>query len=77
MRQLNAETSDPSADAKNAVILKQQILEDLYGPDYDDDDVVLDSSGQELSNLQLLQMYKDAGGNYDVVRANIMAKVKV
>jgi len=78
MRQLNAETADPSADAKNAVILKQQILEELYGKDYDDDDVVLESStGRELSNLQLLQMYKDAGGNYDVVRANIMAKVKV
>ena len=78
MRQLNAETSDPSADAKNAVILKQQILKQLYGEDYDDDDVVLDSStGQELSDLQLLQMYKNAGGNYDVVRANIMAKVKV
>ena len=78
MRQLNAETSDPSADAKNAVILKQQILKQLYGEDYDDDDVVLDSStGQELSDLQLLQMYKDSGGNYDVLRANIMAKVKV
>jgi len=78
MRQLNAETSDPSADAKNAVILKQQILKELYGEGYDDDDVVLDSStGQELSDLQLLQMYKNAGGNYDVVRANIMAKVKV
>ena len=78
MRQLNAETADPSADAKNAVILKQQILKQLYGEDYDDDDVVLDSStGQELSDLQLLQMYKDSGGNYDVLRANIMAKVKV
>jgi len=78
MRQLNAETADPSADAKNAVILKQQILKELYGEDYDDDDVVLDSStGQELSDLQLLQMYKDSGGNYDVLRANIMAKVKV
>lgn len=78
MRQLNAEASDPSADAKNAVILKQQILKELYGEDYDDEDVVLDSStGQELSDLQLLQMYKNAGGNYDVVRANIMAKVKV
>ena len=78
MRQLNAETSDPSADAKNAVILKQQILKNLYGEDYDDDDVVLDSStGQELSDLQLLQMYKDSGGNYDVLNAKIMAKAKV
>jgi hypothetical protein len=78
MRQLNAEASDPSADAKNAVILKQQILKNLYGEDYDDDDVVLDSStGQELSDLQLLQMYKDSGGNYDVLNAKIMAKAKV
>ncbi len=78
MRQLNAETSDPSADAKNAVILKQQILEELYGKGYDGDGVVLDSStGQELSDLQLLQMYKNAGGKYDVLRANIMAKGKV
>jgi hypothetical protein len=79
MRQLNAETSDPMADANAIAQLKTLLLKDLYGEDaYEDDDVILDSStGQELTDLQLLQMYKDSGGNYNSVRANIMAKAKV
>ena len=79
MRQLNAEASDPMADANAIAQLKTLLLKDLYGEDaYEDDDVILDSStGQELTDLQLLQMYKDSGGNYNSVRANIMAKAKV
>lgn len=79
MRQLNAEASDPMADANAIAQLKTLLLKDLYGKDtYEDDDVILDSStGRELTDLELLQMYKDSGGNYDTVRANIMAKAKV
>jgi hypothetical protein len=79
MRQLNAEASDPMADANAIAQLKTLLLKDLYGEDaYEDDDVILDSStGRELTDLELLQMYKDSGGNYNTVRANIMAKAKV
>jgi len=79
MRQLNAEASDPMADANAIAQLKTLLLKDLYGEDaYEDDDVILESStGRELTDLELLQMYKDSGGNYNTVRANIMAKAKV
>jgi len=79
MRQLNAEASDPMADANAIAQLKTLLLKDLYGKDaYEDDDVILESStGRELTDLELLQMYKDSGGNYNTVRANIMAKAKV
>ena len=79
MRKLNQKTSDPFTDAKNLSGLKEFILTDLYGKDnYDEDDVILDArTGAEISDLQLLQMYKDSGEDLNVVRSNIMPKAKV
>ena len=78
MRKLNQKTSDPFTDAKNLSGLKEFILADLYGKDnYDEDDVILDArTSAEISDLQLLQMYKDSGGDLNVVRSNIMPKAK-
>jgi len=77
MRKLNAKASDPSADAKAISVLKQALLADLYGDDFDEDDVILDINTQmELSDLELFQMYKDSGGDYNTIKANIMPKAK-
>ena len=79
MRKLNEKTSDPITDAKNLSGLKDLLLADLYGENnYDEDDVILDArTGAEISDLQLLQMYKDSGEDLNVVRSNIMPKAKV
>ena len=79
MRKLNAEASDPLADASALASLKDLLLTDLYGKDnYDEDSVIMDkSTGLEISNLELLQLYKDAGGDYTTVRARIAAKAEV
>ena len=79
MRKLNAEASDPLADATALASLKDLLLTDLYGKDnYDEDSVIIDkSTSLEISDLELLQLYKDAGGDYTTVRARIAAKVEV
>jgi len=79
MRKLNAEASDPLSDASALASLKDLLLSDLYGKDnYDEDSVILDkSTGKKISDLELLQLYKDAGGDYTTVRARIAARAEV
>ena len=79
MRKLNAEASDPLADASALASLKDLLLTDLYGKNnYNEDSVIIDKSTElEISDLELLQLYKDAGGDYTTVRARIAAKVEV
>ena len=79
MRKLNAEASDPLADASALASLKDLLLTDLYGKDnYDEDSIIIDKSTElEISDLELLQLYKDAGGDYTTVRARIAAEAEV
>ena len=74
-RLINQDAPDPLTDQTRIGALKEILLTSLYGEgNYDDDSRIMDTTtNQTLTDTQLLQLYKDAGGDYNLILPRLAA----
>lgn len=74
-REFQRKSDPPSVTEKqaNAAALENIVKEELYGPNFDDKDKVVDADGNQLSKNKLLEMYYDSGENLGVLLKKVAA----
>ena len=74
-REFQIKSDPPSVTEKqaNAAALENIVKEELYGPNFDDKDKVVDADGNQLSKNKLLEMYYDSGENLGVLLKKVAA----
>ena len=75
-RQINQDAPDPVTDQKLIGSLKETLLSNLYGVgNYDEESEIIDkTTNKKITDIELLQRYRDSGGNYTEMLKTLTAK---
>ena len=74
-RQINQDAPDPVTDQKLIGSLKETLLSNLYPGGYDEESEIIDKiTEKKVTDIELLQRYRDSGGNYTEMLKTLRAK---
>ena len=74
-RQINRDAPDPVSDQKLIGSLKETLLSNLYPGGYDEESEIIDKiTEKKVTDIELLQRYRDSGGNYTEMLKTLTAK---
>ena len=74
-RQINQDAPDPVTDQKLIGSLKETLLSNLYPGGYDEESEIIDKiTEKKITDIELLQRYRDSGGNYTEMLKTLTAK---